>query len=268
MELKEGDLVEATKNCGDVKKGQIYTVQKSKFQQGKICIGENTKKNLHCSCSHTWKKVDSIPEKWYVKVQEFTPDILKYLEDKYGKLEYPFINEYILSDTNNTYENPSYVTVTNPTTQGYEEITLEQFKKYIMKETKKIIGYKAPMQMYGGNIKAGDVVFPHEYRSNAHTINGKTAPYFLPKELILNWEPVYEQDDIYLGKWKVNFVPNGVAVGCPGHELKYTRKTIQNILEILEIGAAHNIQIHFGETKGNADVKITQEICDKILARL
>lgn len=72
--------------------------------------------------------------------------------------------------------------------EGYTEITFEQFKKYVLKQEtmeKEIIGYKTPYNMYGGQVKKGDIwtlnKYDNGYQSNANVTD-------LPKEIVEQWK--------------------------------------------------------------------------------
>ncbi len=76
------------------------------------------------------------------------------------------------------------------------ELTFEQFKKYILNMgEKKIIGYKAPFDMFEGKVKKGDryiksiaINSDGTYRKD----DGANCYWAMPKEIVETWEPYYE----------------------------------------------------------------------------
>jgi len=110
----------------------------------------------------------------------------------------------------------------------HTELSLDYFKKYILKqenEMKKIIGYKAPMDLFGGNIKVDT-----KYRATsshptptpmyAPIINGEVYggfDYQLPAEIVKQWIPIYE-DEFEVDDWvtiKYCFDLERGCHGCP-----------------------------------------------------
>jgi hypothetical protein len=77
--------------------------------------------------------------------------------------------------------------------QGYEEITLEEFKKIYGNMQKKIIGYKVPYNMFRNNIQK-DVVYVKSNNPDYYVPEGAFSVYSLPKEIVESWEPVYEEE--------------------------------------------------------------------------
>lgn len=66
------------------------------------------------------------------------------------------------------------------------------FSDIVFPETKKIIGYKCPVELFGGKIKPGKIFkYSHTdiYRAEA---SDEYNVYMLPKEIVEAWEPVYE----------------------------------------------------------------------------
>lgn len=82
----------------------------------------------------------------------------------------------------------------------YEVVTIEQLKNYYLKQTtmeRKIIGYKAPMDLYKGDIKKDDILSCDDW-NNPYAywkINGKVNKEIcIPLEYAKTWEPVYEEE--------------------------------------------------------------------------
>ena len=77
---------------------------------------------------------------------------------------------------------------------------------------RKIIGYKAPFDLHSINIKSGELCTlgstGNEYVFKNHT--------YLPKEIVEQWEPVYESTypDITINGYKWTFYDRYVKFGC------------------------------------------------------
>ena len=95
-----------------------------------------------------------------------------------------------------------------------DEITYEKFRseiltdfnlqrfQTIMNNKKKIIGYKLPFDISKGEIKKGTIY----YKTNIEEIysassSTNTTAWSLPKEIVEQWEPVYEVDEV---EYKLN----------------------------------------------------------------
>jgi hypothetical protein len=66
-------------------------------------------------------------------------------------------------------------------------------------EKGKLIGYKAPFDLFGGNIKEGELYFKEGEYHNGYTAYSTkndddevSNTYFMPKEIVETWEAVYE----------------------------------------------------------------------------
>lgn len=61
---------------------------------------------------------------------------------------------------------------------------------------KKIIGYKAPFDLYGGRVQKGDV-FPKESLSGtgSYRLSKELVTFYIPMEIVETWEPVYREDN-------------------------------------------------------------------------
>lgn len=79
------------------------------------------------------------------------------------------------------------------------KVFLDELKNNEMKEDKKIIGYKAPTDLYGGSIKKGTV---YENKVGGIYTPNWTTGFSIPKEIAETWEAIYE-DKLYL------YNPNG-----------------------------------------------------------
>jgi len=159
---------------------------------------------------------NKFPEKWYIKDCE---EVANYAADKWGCKRYVgnlYYYEHSFNGRNYTFTEKSEIP------KEYKEITLEEFKKYVLKENimeKKIIGYKSPIDLFGGNIKTGTIFKPTSSKSTSipkycpvyednKPIQGFS--YDLPKEIVEQWEPVYEEIPEYkVGDWVVPLVESG-----------------------------------------------------------
>lgn len=101
------------------------------------------------------------------------------------------------------------------------EITFEQFEKYVLKTKdieKKIIGYKAPFDLFNREVKAGFIYKPLASKNNKYyapvNFEDKVGlPHLnLPKEIVEQWEPVYEES-YKLEDWVVVKSANQGALG-------------------------------------------------------
>lgn len=77
---------------------------------------------------------------------------------------------------------------------GYDEGDYINFKDIVFpksQEQKKIIGYKCPVELFGGRIKIG-TVFKYSHTDVYRGEESQYSVYMLPKEIVEAWEPVYE----------------------------------------------------------------------------
>jgi hypothetical protein len=61
-------------------------------------------------------------------------------------------------------------------------------------EEKKVLGYKAPMNLYGGKIQKGQVVFPL-LNSDSYGDYADVPTALIPKEIAETWEAVYQEEE-------------------------------------------------------------------------
>jgi len=145
-----------------------------------------------------------LSEYWYIECTESNKDILiPYWENKIlnvwknknTRLKHSTV---LLSkhpvDASCFYNSTLYSFKNEGWTSKYTEITLEQFKKYVLKEkmntqTQKIIGYKCPYKIL--HWERGDIFIPWKGDGNRYHVHEKTS--VLPGELVETWEPVYEE---------------------------------------------------------------------------
>lgn len=94
------------------------------------------------------------------------------------------------------------------------KITYGQFLRHILNKNpmkKKIIGYKAPMDMPSWYIKKDDLLCPYNEESTNYVVKTRrnNNSMSLPKELVETWEAVYEEDQtktLVLGKNGINVI--------------------------------------------------------------
>lgn len=140
-----------------------------------------------------------LPEKWKVAVKEN----LKFFNDLGRNLSTTACCGYI---TSNPYlwKYPTWgYWMDSESCEDYQEITFEQFKKYVLKQDnmKEIIGYKCPQQLFGSDIFEGEI-FTKVPRRAIYTCKGHSnTEYKLPAEIVETWEPVYKQDEYKIGDW-------------------------------------------------------------------
>lgn len=83
---------------------------------------------------------------------------------------------------------------------------------------KRIIGYKAPTDLWGGSIKKGMIFRKAAAPNDSYTTDQVTMSNNIPKELAETWEPVYEEEKIVIAGYeaKVERLISGnlIAFGC------------------------------------------------------
>jgi hypothetical protein len=85
---------------------------------------------------------------------------------------------------------------------GYSKISNSQFKEHVLKQNpkmeKEIIGYKSPETLFCGDIAKGTIYVMKEKYHNGYypkdRIGTENNAYYLPKEIVEKWEPVYRED--------------------------------------------------------------------------
>lgn len=203
---------------------------------------------------------EEFPEKWYVKndySQKFKSVIISYFNEIFkvgytGNSDYYYFENYELGATDNESK-----------IKGLTELSIDEIYYLISKqakpmagekrETRKIIGYKCPMDMWsprdGGvgvkkgdlfvKSKVGDLNYEHYRIKNTH----------LPKELVETWEPVYENDKIIVpgSDYEVNIRSKDSTV-IAGYEFKRSFWTSALVVALnskaqIRIGCSHQFTI-------------------------
>lgn len=84
--------------------------------------------------------------------------------------------------------------------------------------SKKIVGYKAPTDLWGGSIKKGMIFRKAAAPNDSYTTDQVTMSNNIPKELAETWEPVYEEEKIviagYEAKLERHVDGDAIAFGC------------------------------------------------------
>lgn len=150
-------------------------------------------------------------KKWKIK-RSLSKEIVDWFNDTYlkdSKSKYCYGESWLYSEPINGGPFPHSSPINF---KDFTEITLEQFKQFVLKEPvmkKKIIGYKAPIDLFGGDVKKDTIYKP---TSSHPTPQPKFCPvddsnkpicgfsYDLPKEIVETWEPVYEEE-YKVGDW-------------------------------------------------------------------
>ena len=80
---------------------------------------------------------------------------------------------------------------------------------------KKIIGYKCPIDLFGGTTKRGEVFKKGNdfYYWTANTGQTQYSKH-LPKEIVEEWEPVYEEEKLMVAGHEAKFHKGEVEIGC------------------------------------------------------
>jgi hypothetical protein len=201
-----------------------------------------TIKELQQLMKPTLKTKEQLPFKYFVvqndESQEFD-NYLKWLNNEYGcnwagfdfmyYFGYTDSDDYIGGNGTNNYRYSSEFE-NNP-----KVFTAKEFMDILREEkmsNKKIIGYKAPMDLFKGQVKKGEIYvssevgMAHPERINCH---------YVPKEIVETWEAVYEEvkPQYKVGDWvtiDVKFVekdkPNHTLV--LGNKYKLTQKLKDN----------------------------------------
>ena len=181
-----------------------------------------------------------LPEKWYVKYSKEAHDWIKQNAEMNGNNIPKSKYYYYPCDTfKNNYS--GYIP------GGYTEITFNQFKQYVLKENmgskEEIIGYKAPYDLFGGKIKQGDL---YKFKDTGY-VHYLSDAYYLPKEIVETWEPVYK------AKEQTYTLSNG-------KEVKITKEYVICSGENVTIQAFKELMKYSHVTDGNPFYKWTVQI--------
>lgn len=177
-----------------------------------------------------------LPEKWCIEVTDENRDILNNYRINIKKYSItPITYKYMYKDGSGDSFTLFYA----------KEITFEQFLKYILKQEtmeKEIIGYKTPYNMYGGQVKKGDIwtlnKYDNGYQSNANVTD-------LPKEIVEQWEKVYKEEKTIVkmyssnkGEFEIEVVGKKAYYRPDNKEL--TKEFIEEILDWFDDSINHS----------------------------
>jgi hypothetical protein len=129
--------------------------------------------------------------KWCVKVTPENHEILTKWKLKVSKGYYAEPSKHC---SYVDYEGAGHLCSDSTKTPDYPIISWEEFEKYVLMIDRKIIGYKCPMDLFGGNVKKDWVLWKHE-NTNTYRPKGHGPSNALPAELVEQWEPVYDKSN-------------------------------------------------------------------------
>lgn len=116
-----------------------------------------------------------------------------------------------------------------------------------MEQSKKIIGYKAPSDLYSGAIKKGEVIkLSKKVRGGKEyeiTQNGWTC--YLPPELVESWEPVYSDlQTLVIGNNNIKLIINGDEIAILNSDGNTRAKTTYSqVSGLFETFVGRNVNI-------------------------
>jgi len=172
-----------------------------------------------------------LPESWYIVVtEENTNDVSNWrgcgsnLQPGWFAGMYKWSDSLIAKGHNMT---------ATPRDKCGLEITYEQFKKYVLKTKsksmdKEIIGYEAPMDLFGGVVKKGTLYTPHDttnpsvgWSPNDYVDGYIRCNLVVPEELVKQWNPVYKvkETDVVTMSGTVTVVKGKII--ADGKEITY-----------------------------------------------
>lgn len=171
-----------------------------------------------------------LPKYWYIRVTADNFDLVSEYWRKHVSVQVPFIIGYVVGYSkkfNGIGHNPATGFNGRDDNDFFEnEITTEQFKKHVLKmeepinhterlskrvqemdAKRKIIGYKAPCDLWGGVVTKGTIYKPipifvktKDWTNYGvcHPVSGQIFDNHmsLPGEIVEKWEPLYEDAKI------------------------------------------------------------------------
>ena len=196
-------------------------------------------------------KKEELPKEWAIKVTEKNRAIISKARLLYGTyknvLSGSIKDLWIINNKNSSI-------IGSSTSNGYTEITDDQFKRLVLKENnmkKKIIGYKCPTDLFKGRIRKGEIFTERSTKDfvmyhKDHMTSG------VPLEIVESWEPVYEEEfkagdyvlangDAGAGGWSEQIVKLYSMKDNPGNYLGGKMKETANFKALLKSGYCYNI---------------------------
>lgn len=131
------------------------------------------------------------------------------------------LNNYGYSEKRSSYDNKFYIII------EFENIIFD-----------KVIGYKQPINLFQGKVKAGTVWKNHQdINPEYYTPNGFSSTHSLPSEIVESWEPVYEGDFKYKkGDWVVIKYTGDFCTGLDSSEWDESIEHVVQITRYRETG--------------------------------
>lgn len=189
---------------GNISNGAAYCIINSKIEawhQEKI-----KKSNIQLftleeikQLENNMKEIKELPSKWCIK-QNLSEEVCDWF-CKNTNSSPQIRGGYIYLHYDKTLKNISGEVYSNTIKEGYTEITLEQFNKWILKENmentqnKKILGYIAPYRI--NNLVNKGILYVKDNTSDFYHVDnmkGQGSQYYLPKEIVETWESCIEQE--------------------------------------------------------------------------
>ena len=106
-----------------------------------------------------------------------------------------------------------------------------------METNKKIIGYRCPVDIHGGKVKKGTIYTKIDNDWFGHN---NTTGWYLPKEIVETWEPVYEDTVITVDGYKAELSYKGLNGAKVKFECKeITIDELRAIKMLMELSKKH-----------------------------
>lgn len=147
------------------------------------------------------KTKDQLPFKYFVVKNDNTQDFNDYInwlnnefKIKWGGYD---SDNYYGYDGNSKHNGTNSFNILEKFQNNPKVFTAKEFMDMLRQETK-IVGYKAPYDLYNGLVKKGDIL---KYGSVEASYCCKGRSF--PKEIVETWEPVYEEikPEYKVGDW-------------------------------------------------------------------
>jgi hypothetical protein len=164
---------------------------------------------------------------------------------------------------------------------GLPIYTIDNIKSLAGISEGKIIGYKCPRDLFGGDVKAGTLYVKVCDASHNYKPTCTRSTFWMPKEIVEEWEKVYEEEKVMeyhfsnLGTPTRRITVNSKGqIKVVGTEYMFTRKHVEELHNTLEVrslfapdlGGLHaTITIRVGcDREGSYfDTKELKQILDK-----
>ena len=185
----------------DLTKGKKYLIQFETEEHYTIINDKGLRDKYYKT---RFKKVDNTKEVW---LTVYNPNSNNELTPKHGQ-KYLFIEE------------SKHDCLLVKDTEGINVVMNKNwFKEYQHMKEKEIIGYLAPFDLFGGKVKKGDVL---NQKNLSYSKDGDYT-YYLPKEIVEQWEPVYKEEPkeciLYAGNPLQNIKISKGKIECEGNNL-------------------------------------------------